>query len=58
MNRNILAPGARVLIRDAEWLVRKTDSTSTGGRAIKVVGISKIVKNQESAFLTEAEKLV
>jgi len=37
---NTVAPGARVVIRDAEWLVRKMDRTSTGGFALTVVGIS------------------
>ena len=31
---DVVAPGARVVIRDAEWLVRKVDATSTGGYAI------------------------
>ena len=58
MNRNVLAPGARVLIRDAEWLVRRVDVTSTGGRALSVTGISEIVRNREAIFLTEAEKSI
>lgn len=58
MNRNILAPGARVLIRDAEWIVRRVDVTSTGGRALAVTGISEIVRNREAIFLTEAEKSI
>ncbi len=58
MKSKILAPGARVLIRDAEWLIRKVDVTSTGGQAVKVVGISELVRNKESIFLTEAEKAI
>jgi hypothetical protein len=41
------APGARVVIRDAEWLVRKVDRTSTGGQAITVVGLSEWVKDRD-----------
>ena len=41
------APGARVVIRDAEWLVRKVDRTSTGGQAITVVGLSELVKDRD-----------
>ena len=52
MNKNVLAPGARVLIRDAEWLIRRVDVTSTGGRAIAVTGVSEIVGNRETIFLT------
>lgn len=49
------APGARVVIRDAEWLVRKVDRTSTGGQAITVVGISELVKDKEAIFLSRIE---
>ena len=41
------APGARVVIRDAEWLVRKVDRTSTGGQAITVVGLSELAKDRD-----------
>ncbi len=51
-----LSPGARVEIRDAEWLVRKIDRTSTGGHAINVVGISELVKDKEAIFLDEIDK--
>jgi hypothetical protein len=36
-----VAPGARVVIRDAEWLVRKVDATSTGGYAIHTISRSR-----------------
>lgn len=55
-NANIIAPGARVVIRDAEWLVRKVDRTSTGGQVITVVGITELVKDKEAIFLDEIEK--
>ena len=50
-----IAPGARVVIRDAEWLVRKVDRTSTGGRALTVVGITELVKDKEAIFLDEID---
>jgi len=50
-----LAPGARVLIRDAEWIVKRVDRTGTGGRSVQVVGVSEIVRHQEARFLTEIE---
>jgi len=31
----IFAPGARVVVRDAEWIVRRVDNTSTGGQALE-----------------------
>jgi len=54
----IFAPGARIVIRDAEWLVRRVDRTSTGGQALNVVGISELVRGKEAIFLTELEKSV
>lgn len=50
-----LAPGARVLIRDAEWIVKRVDPTGTGGRSVQVVGVSEIVRHKEARFLTEIE---
>jgi superfamily II DNA or RNA helicase len=50
-----LAPGARILVRDAEWLVRRADRTSTGGQALSVVGLSELVKDKEAVFLDEIE---
>ncbi|MEE4359124.1 MAG: DEAD/DEAH box helicase [Desulfococcaceae bacterium] len=53
---NVIAPGARVVIRDAEWLVRRVSRTSGGGNALSVIGISELVKNKESIFLDEIDK--
>ena len=52
---NLLAPGARVVIRDAEWLVRKTDRTATGALALHCLGISEIVRDQKAIFLEDVE---
>lgn len=52
------APGARILVRDAEWLVRRVDRTSTGGDALTVVGVSELVRGKEAMFLTEVEKSI
>ena len=57
MNNPTLAPGARVLIRDAEWLVRKVDRTATGRQAVSVVGLSQIVKDREAIFLEEIDQI-
>jgi len=51
----IIAPGARIVARDAEWLVRKSDRTSTGGMAYTVVGISELVRDKEAIFLDEID---
>jgi hypothetical protein len=52
---SVLAPGARVLIRDAEWIVKRVDTTGTGGRSVQVIGVSEIVRHKEARFLTEIE---
>ncbi|MEY3370069.1 MAG: hypothetical protein RLZZ361_739 [Cyanobacteriota bacterium] len=55
-NIKVIAPGARVVIRDAEWLVRRVDTTNTGGKKYTCIGISEIVKDKEAIFLDEVEK--
>jgi len=57
MDIPVLAPGARVLIRDAEWLVRKVDRTATNRQAVSVVGLSQIVKDREAVFLDEIDQI-
>lgn len=52
---NALAPGARVEVRHAEWIVKRVDATSTGGRSILVEGLSELVRGKEARFLTEIE---
>lgn len=53
---DVLAPGARVLIRDAEWLVRSVDRSSERGHALSVVGLSELVRDKEAVFLTHLER--
>jgi len=50
------APGARVLIRDEEWMVRATLPVQAGaGSAVQVVGLSELVKQHEAVFLTDLD---
>jgi len=51
-----LAPGARILVRDSEWLVRRVDRTFSGGQAVSCVGLSELVREKEATFLTELEE--
>lgn len=51
----IFAPGSRIVVRDAEWLVRRVDRTSSGGQAVSCVGLSELVREKEATFLTEIE---
>lgn len=56
MPTDTIAPGARVRIRDAEWLVQRVDRTSDGGQVLDVVGLSELVEDQEARFLRELEE--
>lgn len=58
MDDTSFAPGARLLIRDEEWIVKAVLPTNTGGKAIRVVGLSELVRNHEAVFLTELDKVV
>ena len=49
------APGARVLIRDAEWVVRSVDPSAAGGQQLLCVGVSELVREREAIFLTKLE---
>ena len=55
MAASAIAPGARVLIRDAEWIVKRVDRTGTGGQSIQAIGVSEIVRHKEARFLSEIE---
>lgn len=50
-----LAPGARVVIRDEEWLVRRSDPSADGGQLLTCDGISELVRGQSALFLTKLE---
>jgi len=49
------APGARVEIRDAEWIIRRVDLTSDNGYQLTCDGISELVRGKEAVFLTQLE---
>ena len=51
------APGARVLIREAEWVVRRRDRASTGGWSLEVEGISEVVRLHRARFLTALDRV-
>lgn len=48
-------PGMRIVVRDAEWVVRKSDPTVDGGYLIECEGISELVRGKEGRFLTSIE---
>lgn len=55
MSKNF-APGARVEIRDAEWVVRRAEVTPTG-RALHVTGLSDPVRDKDAVFLSDLEQI-
>ena len=52
------APGARVEIRDAEWVIRRVDLSSDRGYQLTCDGISEIVRGKEAVFLTRLEEQI
>jgi superfamily II DNA/RNA helicase len=54
LNQN-LAPGMRVVIRDAEWVIRRADRASDGGYQLTCDGISEIIRGQQGIFLSRLE---
>lgn len=54
--QNAFAPGARVSIRDEEWLIRRIDRTSSGAAVLEVVGLSPLVEGKEARFIDFIER--
>ena len=53
-----LAPGARAVIRDEEWLIRRVDPSTDGGSLLTCDGISDLVRGQSALFLTALEAVI
>jgi superfamily II DNA or RNA helicase len=51
------APGARVLIRDEEWVVRDVIPCDQGGHQLECIGLSETVLNREGIFLSLLDKV-
>lgn len=51
-----IAPGAHIVVRDAEWRVVQVNPIFNGTEAYHVVGVSEIVRDQEAIFLQEYER--
>ena len=56
MGQTHLSPGNRIVVRDAEWIVRSTEPAAGNGYVIEAIGLSHIVKDQTMLFLTSLEK--
>ena len=49
-------PGARIVVRDTEWLVRSCTPTDRDGYKIKATGVSEFVRDEDAVFFTELER--
>ncbi|MFE0153213.1 DEAD/DEAH box helicase [Nonomuraea sp. NPDC059007] len=49
-------PGARIEVRDAEWIVRTCTPTEHDGYRITAVGASEFVRDEDAVFFTGLEK--
>ena len=56
MPEAVLAPGARIECRSAEWLVRSLGRSSDDQQVVDVVGVSPFLREKEARFLVEVEK--
>ena len=52
------APGARVVIRDEEWLIRRADASTDGGWLLTCDGISELVRGRSALFLDKLEDAI
>ena len=50
------APGMRIIVRGEEWMIKRVETNSLGNQTLQVVGLSSLVKDYESRFMTDLEK--
>ncbi len=51
-------PGTRIVVRDAEWVVRRVDPMRDGGSQLTCTGVSELVREREAVFLTRLENQI
>ncbi|MBK9664625.1 MAG: DEAD/DEAH box helicase [Gammaproteobacteria bacterium] len=51
------APGARVLIRNEEWVIRNVEPCDVGGHQLDCIWLSETVRNRDAIFLTELDEV-
>ena len=56
MARGALVAGARIRVRDAEWVVGHVERNSISGNVIHAVGLSGIVRDRNIIFVENIEK--
>ncbi|WP_084960279.1 DEAD/DEAH box helicase [Thermoactinospora rubra] len=52
MSETAFPPGARIEVRDAEWIVRTCAKTAHDGYKITAVGASEFVRDEQAVFFT------
>ena len=52
-----VAPGARVLIRNEEWIVRSSELCDVGGYQLDCIGVSETVRHRDAIFLTAIDEV-
>ncbi|MEV6590502.1 SNF2-related protein [Streptomyces acidicola] len=50
-------PGAQILVRDEEWLVKQAKTTAHDGDMIEAVGVSEFVRDEEAVFFTQIDRV-
>src|SRR5690554_5994937 len=53
----LIAPGAQVVVRDEEWLVRSTHQTPADGVMVRCIGLSTLVRDTEATFFTKLDRV-
>ena len=51
------APGMRVIVRDEEWIVKQVVNNDIGSRSLHCIGVSSLVKDKKSIFLSDLENI-
>ena len=49
--------GMRIIVRDEEWTVKKVESNTLGSQSLYCVGVSPLVKDKKSIFITKLESI-
>lgn len=52
---SLIAPGAQVVVRDEEWIVRSARETVRNGLEVRALGTSELVRDREATFFTELD---
>lgn len=56
-NNTDYAPGMRIIVRDEEWMVKKVEINALGNKTLHCTGISALIKDRDTVFLTDIESI-